>query len=130
MIVVDASIVVDLLCAGTSARALGARLEDEFLLAPELMPVEVVSALRGLERGGVLSAGALESAADDLARLPVDLHPTLPLVPRILAVRANLTAYDAAYVTLAAALGCPLLTHDRRLARAASGLCAVEVPSP
>lgn len=128
MIVVDASIVVDLVCTGTSIRTLAARVEAEVLLAPDLLPVEVASALRGLERGGVLNAAALESAADDLARLPVDLQPTLPLVPRILALRANLTAYDAAYVALAAALGCPLLTHDRRLARAASGLCAVEVP--
>jgi hypothetical protein len=54
--VVDASIVVDLVCTGTSTGVLGSRLEDEFLL--------------------------------------------------------------------------PLLTHDRRLAPAASGLCAVEVPSP
>ncbi|OSP08915.1 type II toxin-antitoxin system VapC family toxin [Microbacterium sp. LEMMJ01] len=130
MIVVDASIVVDLVCTGTSTGVLGSRLEDEFLLAPELLPVEVASALRGLERGGVLDAAALESAAGDLARLPVDLHPTLPLVPRILALRANLTAYDAAYVALAAVFDCPLLAHDRRLARAASGLCAVEVPSP
>ena len=33
-------------------------------------------------------------------------------------------------IALAAVFDCPLLTHDRRLARAASGLCAVEVPSP
>jgi hypothetical protein len=31
---------------------------------------------------------------------------------------ANLTPYDACYVTLARNLGCPLVTGDRRLARA------------
>jgi predicted nucleic acid-binding protein len=31
-------------------------------------------------------------------------------------LRNNLTAYDAAYVALAAALGAPLLTCDKRLA--------------
>ncbi|AZS39252.1 MULTISPECIES: type II toxin-antitoxin system VapC family toxin [Microbacterium] len=86
--------------------------------------------LRGLNRGGALADAALETAAADLTRLRVELHPTLPLIPRILALRRNMTAYDAAYVALASVFvfGCPLITHDRRLARAASGHCAVEVP--
>ncbi|WP_431806556.1 type II toxin-antitoxin system VapC family toxin [Microbacterium paraoxydans] len=126
MIVVDASIVVDLLCSATPTGPLAARLADETLLAPDLMPVEVASALRGLARGGVLGDAAMDAAATGLALLPVDLHPTLPLVPRIVELRANLTAYDASYVALAALAGCPLLTHDRRLARAAAGQCAVE----
>ncbi|MFC7944974.1 MULTISPECIES: type II toxin-antitoxin system VapC family toxin [Microbacterium] len=84
--------------------------------------------LRGLNRGGALADAALETAAADLTRLRVELHPTLPLIPRILALRRNMTAYDAAYVALASVFGCPLITHDRRLARAASCHCAVEVP--
>ncbi len=128
MIVVDASIVVDVVCNVGSTSALHRRLTDEVLLAPDLLPVEVASALRGLNRGGGLTDAALEAAAVDLARLRVELHPTLPLVPRILALRQNVTAYDAAYVALASVFGCPLITHDRRLARAASGHCAVEVP--
>jgi predicted nucleic acid-binding protein len=44
-------------------------------------------------------------------------------LPRIWSLRNNLTAYDAAYVALAEALGAPLLTRDRRLA-ASSGHCA------
>ena len=42
--------------------------------------------------------------------------------PRIWSLRANFSAYDAAYVTLAEAItdgGAPLLTADARLARAA-----------
>jgi predicted nucleic acid-binding protein len=35
-------------------------------------------------------------------------------------VRHNLSAFDAAYVALAADLGCPLVTTDARLARAVS----------
>ncbi|WP_331283740.1 type II toxin-antitoxin system VapC family toxin [Microbacterium oxydans] len=73
---------------------------------------------------------ALEAAAVDLARLRVELHPTLPLIPHVLALRRNVTAYDAASVALASVFGCTLLTHDRRLARAASGHCTVEVPVP
>ena len=44
-------------------------------------------------------------------------HPVAPLTQRIWALRQNLTAYDAAYVALAEALGVPLLTRDLRLSR-------------
>ncbi|WP_288968368.1 type II toxin-antitoxin system VapC family toxin [uncultured Microbacterium sp.] len=128
MIVVDASVVVDALCNVGSSSSLHRRLADEVLLAPDLLPVEVASALRGLNRGGELTDDALEAAAVDLSRLQVELYPTLPLIPRILALRQNVTAYDAAYVALASVFGCPLITHDRRLALAASGHCVVEVP--
>ena len=39
------------------------------------------------------------------------------LLPRIWSWRANLTAYDAAYVALAEVLGGPLPTTDARLTR-------------
>ncbi|MFJ3474219.1 hypothetical protein ACIPJ1_14860 [Microbacterium maritypicum] len=87
MIVVDASVVVDVFCNVGSTSALHRRLTDEVLLAPDLLPVEVASALRGLNRGGALADAALETAAADLTRLRVELHPTLPLIPRILALR-------------------------------------------
>jgi len=38
--------------------------------------------------------------------------------------------YDALYVALAEALDAPLLTLDRRLARASGLRCAVETPAP
>lgn len=44
-------------------------------------------------------------------------HPENPLLPRIWQLRQNLTAYDAAYVALAEALDCPLLTFDAGLSR-------------
>jgi predicted nucleic acid-binding protein len=42
-------------------------------------------------------------------------------------LRDNLTAYDAAYVALAEALGATLLTRDRRLGNAAGHRARVEV---
>ncbi|HEV2895331.1 MAG TPA: type II toxin-antitoxin system VapC family toxin [Actinomycetota bacterium] len=44
--------------------------------------------------------------------------PTLPLLPRAWALRANVTSYDACYVALARELRCPLVTGDLRLSRA------------
>ena len=42
-------------------------------------------------------------------------------------LRNNLTAYDAAYVALAEALGAPLLTRDRHLAAAAGHRAQIEL---
>jgi len=44
-------------------------------------------------------------------------------------LRNNVTAYDAAYVALAEGLEATLLTKDRKLAVAASGLVEIEVAS-
>lgn len=130
MIVVDSSAVVELLTDLGSTPLLHARLADETLIAPDILPIEVASALRGLNLGGLLTDAAVGQACDDLLRLPVDLHPSAPLVPRVLALRNNFSAYDAGYVALAEAFGCPLLTLDRRLAKAARRHCEVEVADP
>ncbi len=42
-------------------------------------------------------------------------------------LRQNLTAYDGAYVALAEALECPLVTRDVRLARAAGHSAQITV---
>ena len=127
MIVVDASVVVELIGEHGSVPRLHERVLAETLLAPDILPVEVASALRGLNLGGFLEDHALGVAAGDLRRLPIDLHPSLPLVPRMLDLRYNYSAYDAAYVALAEAFRCPLLTLDRRLAKAARAHCDVEI---
>jgi predicted nucleic acid-binding protein len=44
-------------------------------------------------------------------------------------LRANISAYDAAYVALAETLDCELLTADRRLANAPGKRCPVRVLS-
>ncbi|OZB82555.1 type II toxin-antitoxin system VapC family toxin [Microbacterium sp. 13-71-7] len=127
MIVVDASTVVELLVVhGFTPRPLD-RLVGETLIAPDILPVEIASALRGLNLGGHLDNRDLDVAGNDLLRLPIDLHPTLPLIPRVLALRSNFSTYDASYVALAEAFRCPLLTLDRRLAKATRLHCDIDV---
>ncbi len=46
------------------------------------------------------------------------VEPTRDLVPRALALSANLSVYDGCYVALAETLGCRLITADRRIAGA------------
>ncbi len=62
----------------------------------------------------------------DLQDLALVRYPHLPFAERIWELRRNLTPYDAAYVALAEALDCLLLTADRRLKRAAGVGCAIE----
>lgn len=127
MIVIDASVAAELIGELRSRSALHDRLIGEALIAPDILSLEVASALRGLNLGGYLSDQALDTTAADLARVPIELHASLPLLPRVLALRQKFSAYDASYVALAEAFTCPLLTADTRLARAAVRHCAVEI---
>ncbi|RLK52968.1 type II toxin-antitoxin system VapC family toxin [Microbacterium telephonicum] len=128
LLVVDASVVVALVASQASAtEAIAARIGDGALHAPTHLPVEVQSALRGLERGGVLTTPQASFALRHAAGLPVELWPWEVLADRAWELRSNLTTYDAGYVALAERLGCPLLTADRRVAAASVARCPVEV---
>ena len=59
------------------------------------------------------------SGLAEAAGMVIELHPIDPLVTTDLAQRYQLSAYDAAYLWLAADLMCPLATFDERLAAAA-----------
>jgi predicted nucleic acid-binding protein len=68
-----------------------------------------------------------------LRELTVELVDPLTLVDRMWHLRANLTAYDAAYLAAAELLTCPLVTADVRLARVRGARCEIRLvsePSP
>lgn len=120
MIVVDASAVVELLVIKASVPGLDERiLGAESLHVPHLIDSEVQHALRGLVRGRKISADRATDGLYDLAELNLLRYPAYPLADRVWELRANLTSYDATYVALAELLQCPLVTCDRRMARAA-----------
>lgn len=129
MIVVDASVVVDLLLRGPDADALASRLLDqgEDLHAPHLLDVEVAQVFRRFALQGMLSDQRGGEALRLLAAFPLTRHDHTSLLARIWALRPNLTAYDAAYVSLAELLGATLLTRDRRLGAASGHRAMVEV---
>lgn len=120
--VLDASAVVELLLGSRLGEAVAQAVRDagaeSRLNAPDLMDVEVAQVFRRHAAGNVLPAARAAAALELLQRLPVRRHPSRVLLPRIWALRDNLTAYDGAYVALAEALDAPLLTCDGRLARA------------
>jgi len=129
LIVVDASAVLELLLGGPAASAVAERLgaEDETLHAPHLLDLEVAQVLRRHALGGVLDEQRGRQALEDLADLGLARHPHDLFLPRIWSLRHRVTAYDAAYLALAEALPAPLVTLDRRLARAGGHRARVEV---
>lgn len=129
MIVVDASVLVDVLLNAPGAEAIRARLggSPEVLNAPHLVDLEVAQVIRRYDRIGELDPLQARVAFANLSALPMERHPHRALLPRIWQLRNNLTAYDAAYVALAEMLDATLLTRDRRLAAAPGVRARVEV---
>jgi len=117
VIVVDASIAIEVLLQTPAGRDLTPRLLDsnETLHAPHLIDAEVAQVLRRFVIAGEMSGERGAEAIVDLAELPLVRYPHDLLLSRVWELRHNLTAYDALYVALAEALEAPLLTRDRRL---------------
>lgn len=98
------------------------RLSSEDAIAPSIWPLEVANALRTAERRGRLDLADLARIRELLISLPIqveaiDLDVALGEVSD-LARNLNLTAYDAAYLALAARRGHALATIDESLKRA------------
>lgn len=129
MIVTDASVVLELLLRTPASPAVEARLLDsgETLHAPHLLDVEVAQVLRRYAARNEISAARGRLGLELLARLPITRYPHESLLPRIWALRTNLTAYDAAYIALAEGLGATLLTRDERLSTATGSRAKIEL---
>ncbi len=72
---------------------------------------------RTLARGELSENGAGEKLRDYLD-LPLTRHEHGPLLERVLQLRENFSAYDAAYVALAERMGARLASVDEPLRRA------------
>jgi predicted nucleic acid-binding protein len=128
VIVLDASVVLEILLDLPDAPRLAQRLaRDRSWHVPALLDLEVIQVIRRFAAQGRVARQRAAVAVADLLDLPVRRYPHLPLLPRIWALRAHLTAYDAAYVALAEFLGASLLTRDARLGRARGHRARVEV---
>lgn len=129
ILVVDASVVVDLL-----ARYRAQPIEDllfapgALLAAPDLLGVEVLSALRKLDLAGAIPASRTEDLPLLLRALRIRAYPHDALLDGIWALRRNVAAYDAAYVCLAQLLNATLVTRDTRLTKSPNLPVAVLMP--
>jgi len=117
MIVLDASVVVELLTNGALADSIRSDLSrrDESFIVPHLLDVEAMSARRSLVAGQRIGADRGDQFLAGLAALPAERYSHTPLIGRIWELRHNFTAYDVAYIALAEATNSALFTTDEKL---------------
>jgi predicted nucleic acid-binding protein len=120
VIVADASAIAEVLLARPQASAVRNALEPHpELHVPEHFHVELLSVLRRYAIRRELSERRASEALAALVDLRTLTYPVIELAEQIWDLRAELTAYDAAYLALARRLDVGLLTLDSGLAKAA-----------
>jgi predicted nucleic acid-binding protein len=103
------------------ADAVAERLKTSRAIAPPLLRLEVTNVLRTACKRQRLIAAQAHEMLTALAALPIDIDVTAPNPAQILdlALRHDLTAYDAVYLDLALRRALPVATRDLALADAA-----------
>lgn len=124
MIVMDASAALTALLNDGQARK---ALAEERVWAPEVIDVEVANGLRRCLAEGHFDDGAAHAAMTAWRGLGVRRVSGLGLLGRVWELREVLDAGAAAYVALAEALGCPVVTVDAKLGAIADVQCPVMV---
>jgi predicted nucleic acid-binding protein len=129
VIVLDASAAVEVLLQTAAGAPVTERLlaAGTSLHAPHLLDLEVAQVLRRFVSQGEMAPDRARQALEDLADLPLERYSHELLLPRVWALRQDLTAYDAIYMALAEILGATLLTRDARILRASGHAARIEV---
>ena len=114
MIVIDASLAIEIALATPDGRDAQRRLRDadDILSAPELIDLEFLQVLRRNALSARITNHQAEGAITLFQALPIERFSHRIFSDRIWALRENLTAYDAAYFALAELLEAPLWTRD------------------
>ncbi|TWT21082.1 type II toxin-antitoxin system VapC family toxin [Luteimonas marina] len=107
------------------------RLQEGRAVVPPLLRHEYANVLRTACKLGRLTAQQAQDAIADLATLPLDIDQDVPDAGQLLALalRYDLTSYDATYLDLALRRQLPIATQDAALAQAAR-LAGVGVVEP
>ena len=94
---------------------------DLELVAPSLWGYEVIGVLLVAMRRGRITIEASRKARDDILSVPVRFVDPPATQVYELAIRHNISGYDAAYLALALELNVPLWTGDHRFYNAVQG---------
>lgn len=132
-LVLDNSVVCGWLFADQStpySEAIARCLHEQRAVAPPLLRLEYANVLRSACKRNRLSAQQAQEAIAKLAALPVEIDHEPPDAGQLLALalRYDLTSYDATYLDLALRRQLPIATQDDALAQAArlAGVGVVE----
>jgi predicted nucleic acid-binding protein len=125
LVVVDASVVLKWQFDDEGCVSQALALRSDFYLrgairviAPQLLTYELANGIAVAARKKRISPDKAAEAMSNLLGLGVELKEVEPLSYLELALRYNLSAYDAAYVALARSEKCELWTGDRALYQA------------
>ena len=121
-VVVDASLAVKWFVREPGSEAAAALLAGQrALVAPDIMPLEVASALWKKVQREDVEAGDVAPALTRLLGLDIVLSPTVDLLqPAVrMALEIAHPVYDCLYLALALERGAPLASADTRLRQAA-----------
>jgi predicted nucleic acid-binding protein len=101
--------------------AIASRLRTESALAPGLLPLEYANVLRTACKQRKMVAQQAQAAARQVASLPIEIDTTIADAGELLALalRYELSSYDATYLELALRQQLPIATQDNALADAA-----------
>ena len=131
--VLDNSVVCGWLVAAQATdytHAIAHRLQHARAIAPALLRLEYTNVLRSACLRGKLIASQAQESLAKLEQLPIDIDEARPDAGQLLALalRYELTSYDAAYLDLALRRQLPIATQDAALADAArrAGVGVVE----
>jgi len=135
LIVVDASAAVELILHSDVAPDVEAALvESRPAIAPVHFDAEVYKALRRAYLRQRIDRNRLSLAIDRLERFDAERLEIVSLLPNVVGLVDVIGAHDVFYVLLAISRGCPLVTCDASLARAATRLgvevIAIDRPRP
>ena len=107
--------------ASNYSAAIAKRLERERAVAPPLLRLETVNVLRTACKRQIIIASRAQELLAQLVRLPIEINSNSPEPALLLALalRYELSAYDATYLELALRMQLPIATQDAILAEAA-----------
>ena len=101
--------------------AIAQRLQSAQAIAPPLLALEYTNVLRMACKRQTMLAFHAQQMLSMLAQLPIEIDTSVPQPAQLLdlALRYDLTSYDAIYLDLALRHRLPIATQDRDLAHAA-----------
>ena len=115
--VLDASVAVEILLRTPLGDRASEVLQDDDLLAPDLLDAEVLAVLRRENLAGRLGDDRAAVALADLGDWTIERIPSAELLEAAWFLRHDVSAYDALYVATAQLHGATLVTADGPLSR-------------